>query len=627
MLVNFHKLGQSFVAKILFGVLILSFVGWGISDVFRQTAGSNNAAKVGSVKIPLVELDHSYRQYISNLRARGIEITSTQARSMQLAESVLKAKIQRELFNLAADDLNLHVGDDIVAREIKKQKAFQNEKGEFDRNLYNATLKNNNLREADYVAGLRLDTINNFLAANLKNNAVVPDTLVNEIYRQQSQTRSAELRIIPYASVTGAVPKPDELAKYLADHAEHYKMPELRQMTVAILSTAEMAQKISVSDDEIKAAYDEYKENLKTPEERTIQFISLPDQKLAQRVAESARGGQKLLDAAKSEGGKDVKLNTLDNVKPGTLPDYLDQVIFKMGRAETSDAINTPLGWYVVQILAVKQSTVPTLAEAKDKVIKGIKINKLNETLPKSITAMDDSLAGGASLDELSKNYPLHITQLGAVSQDGMDENGTPVKFAQLADVMKISNDLPTGQASSPAELKNGDYIIVRVDEVKAAHVPELKDIQNKVSADWLNDNKEKIAGTRAEELKAAWQNNKDFDALAKKYDAQTATLANVRRDSAVADNRQSPDLLLALFDLKAKGDIATGKVKSGIVVAKLTGISDAGVAKPEALTVIRDKLTEDAANAQFDLFLAATEKHNHVTINQDAVQRLYQTN
>ena len=629
MILNFKKLSDSLVAKILLAILTFSFVIWGISDVFRSGGSANEAARVGNHKISLIELDQSYKQYLNNLRARGMQISNEQAKSMQLAESVLKAKVQREIFNLTAHDMGLIVGDDAAVREIHKQKAFQNDKGEFDRATYNNVLKQNNIREADFVSSLKLDTVNNYLAEALKNNVVVPDALANEIYKAQNQVRSAELRIVLYAAVTAAAPKPEELQNYLTTRAEHYKLPELHTMTVALLTVPALTQKIDINDAEIQSTYEQYKEELKTPEERSFQFISLPDQSVAQKIAESARGGQKLLEAAKEAGAKDVAMKKLDNVKQGTLPEELDKAVFKMGRAETSDAIQTPLGWYVVQILSVKRSEVPALAQIKDKIVKSLKVDKLNSTLPKTLQDLDDAAAGGASLDELAKTYPLTITTLKPVSMDGTDSSGSEVKFTQMKDALKIAADLPKGQTSSPTELPNGDYLIVRMDDVQAARVPELKDIQAQLQADWIADNKEKLALQKADELRAAWQAGKNLDALTKQYGVKSDSLTNIKRGATTMDSRQSADLNLALFDLKKVGDVATGKVASGVAIARLTAITNADPAKvgDAALKPIRDKLAEDAADLQFNTFIAAAERKYPVRINQAAVDRLYGTN
>ena len=57
----------SWVVKILFALLILSFAVWGIGDIFRGRTDTT-VAEVGDVKISTQELDNAFRQELNRLR-------------------------------------------------------------------------------------------------------------------------------------------------------------------------------------------------------------------------------------------------------------------------------------------------------------------------------------------------------------------------------------------------------------------------------------------------------------------------------------------------------------------------------------------------------------------------------
>ena len=97
----------SWIVKILFVLLILSFGVWGIGDIFRGRTDTT-AAEVGDVKISTVELDNAFRQEVNRLRQMlGGQIDAEQAKALGLVNQTLDQLIQWTLLSLAADDAGL----------------------------------------------------------------------------------------------------------------------------------------------------------------------------------------------------------------------------------------------------------------------------------------------------------------------------------------------------------------------------------------------------------------------------------------------------------------------------------------------------------------------------------------
>ena len=122
----------SWIVKILFVLLILSFGVWGIGDIFRGRTDTT-AAQVGDVKISTVELDNAFRQEVNRLRQMlGGQIDAEQAKALGLVNQTLDQLIQRTLLSLAADDAGLRVGDPLVLGQLRAEPAFHNQLGQFD---------------------------------------------------------------------------------------------------------------------------------------------------------------------------------------------------------------------------------------------------------------------------------------------------------------------------------------------------------------------------------------------------------------------------------------------------------------------------------------------------------------
>src|SRR6516225_9218432 len=90
-----HQLSKSWLATLLMGGLALSFVVWGIADVFTgQTATS--VATVGSTDIEGTAFQQYYRTFLRNQgQQMGSDITPEEAQKMGLGQVALEQMISR----------------------------------------------------------------------------------------------------------------------------------------------------------------------------------------------------------------------------------------------------------------------------------------------------------------------------------------------------------------------------------------------------------------------------------------------------------------------------------------------------------------------------------------------------
>src|ERR1700746_4182207 len=82
-------LGKTIMAVVM-GVLTVSFVIWGIADIFRGF-GQSTVAKVGSTEISLNEFRQTYTDRLQQIgRQFGRPLTMDQARAFGFARQVLQ---------------------------------------------------------------------------------------------------------------------------------------------------------------------------------------------------------------------------------------------------------------------------------------------------------------------------------------------------------------------------------------------------------------------------------------------------------------------------------------------------------------------------------------------------------
>ena len=110
MLTSLRKGAASWLAKILFALLILSFAAWGVGDYLSPEV-DDAVATVGESEIGAEEFRREYSRQFNEWRRRlGGNVTPEIAAQLGLPQEVLQATVRRRLVELEAGRLGLAVG-------------------------------------------------------------------------------------------------------------------------------------------------------------------------------------------------------------------------------------------------------------------------------------------------------------------------------------------------------------------------------------------------------------------------------------------------------------------------------------------------------------------------------------
>src|SRR6266436_3999810 len=244
----------SFVVKLLFVLLILTFGIWGIGDIFRTASSDTSIATVGDHSVRAEELQTALRRALEQLSARfGSAIDLQQAKQLGLIDQTLRQLIDRSLVDQEVARMRLDISDDLIRNVITANPNFRGADGRFDRGLFNALLAANHLTEDQYVALLRHDIPRNDLLHALTAAAVAPQSMVDLIHKYRNEKRLADIVSFP---VSGAgdpgQPSETDLAAFYDSHQDLFRAPEYRGFTLASLDPSDIAQSIEIPEAKLK---------------------------------------------------------------------------------------------------------------------------------------------------------------------------------------------------------------------------------------------------------------------------------------------------------------------------------------------------------------------------------------
>src|SRR5215469_15018134 len=106
-----HQLSKSWVATLLMGGLALSFMVWGIADVFTGQT-STALATVGSMEISTQQFSRDYRNALrSQSQQSGMDLTPELAQKMGFDKAFLQEMLNQAAIDNEVSRLGLSVSD------------------------------------------------------------------------------------------------------------------------------------------------------------------------------------------------------------------------------------------------------------------------------------------------------------------------------------------------------------------------------------------------------------------------------------------------------------------------------------------------------------------------------------
>jgi len=258
------------VTAILMGLLILSFSIWGIGDIFRGF-GANNLAQVGGVEIGADTFRNAYQTELERLqRLERRSITNDEAHEYGLDRQVLSQLVNEAALDDQGRRLGLAISDEDIKKAIVNDADFKGMTGQFDRQAFDAFLRDEGLTEKTYMRQQRSVHLRRQIVDALTGGVQLPKALLEAIFRFQMETRGVDYIVFPNASA-GSLPTPsqEELKGYLESTRQLYATPEFRGLVVVPVTPASIAKPDDVSDADARNRYEEVKnERFGAPEKR-----------------------------------------------------------------------------------------------------------------------------------------------------------------------------------------------------------------------------------------------------------------------------------------------------------------------------------------------------------------------
>ena len=515
MLNLFRIFSRSFIAKFFLGVVVLSFIiAGGISS---SQLSDKSIATVGKQNVSFLEFYNEYQKRRQSLEFK--DYSKEDLRQMGFAQNVLNGIISRKLIHAEASDLNLSVSDKTLAEKIQNTKYFQRN-GKFDTTIFKRALRASGYNEDAYIKLLENELISERYTNTMITTDFATPNLEKIIDRAIDQKRSGLVAKKSLKSVKIDSSKDSDVQMHYSANKEDFRVPEQRDISALVLSVN--AIKKSIIDEDVKKEFKTNKDSYAIAEKRSFYNISGTMDKLI-NIKADVESGKSLSKSVKTHLKKPLKSFLKKDIKKSDVPEYIAKAAFNTKAKTFSNIQSGAFGTSIIWVESIKESSIPKYSSIKNK----IKTTMANEKLLDLLNTAEDSISGGATIEEVAKPLKLKIQKVSNV-----DINGGKPAFTKNINFTKEAFQIQEGETSMAVELEENSFAFVRVDEIRQTYIPAFKDIKSKALASYKTRAKSTVMQEQLSALQAV-ESESEFKKMAKKFKFQVTTLKNLSRNDA----------------------------------------------------------------------------------------------
>ncbi|NBN64113.1 peptidylprolyl isomerase [Pannonibacter tanglangensis] len=626
MLDALRKGAGTWVAKIFLVLLVFSFAIWGIADVFRGFS-SSTAAKVGNAEVSLTDFDRAYRLELDQIgRQIGRPLSTTEGAQFGIPQQVLSRLIADAAMNDEANRLNIGLSDTELARMIQSTPQFQRG-GTYDRNRLLETLRQNGIREEQFVEDQRAVARRMQIAEGATGAMAAPRTMLEAINAYENETRAARYILIAPTAV-GEIAAPDEaaLTTFYEERKAEFRAPETRALTLLELSPERLANAGEVSDEEARAEYDRTIDRYRNDERRRVRQIPFTDSAEAEAAAAELAAGKTFAElmAARNLKDSDVDLGLLTRDK--FLDPAVAEAAFALPQGATSQPVKGRFSTLILEVAEIQPASTQPFEAVRDEIKADLATRRAEQEVSDLHDEIEDARASGALLGEVASRFGLQPVTIPAVDAAGRDAAGAPVTLPPARDLLAKAFESDVGVENDALALGTRGFLWFDVTAVTPARDRDLSEVRPAVVEAWLQAERTRKLGELALATAERLRKGETLEAVAAEKGLE------VRQAPALKRNLATEDLPAETSSQAFAGPVGTvveaagaGGTRAVLVVDSIA--TPAFFVEAEEIKPIDEMITRQLQSSLLSQLINEVEAQKGVEINQAGIAQIIGTN
>lgn len=609
---------KTWVAKVLFTLLVASFAIWGIQDVFSSSQ-SSTVAKVGDTKITAEQFANALNRDVRAASNRiGVQLEADMIRSLGLPGQALSRLVQEAAMDETIASLGVSAPDEAVREVILADPSFTTQGGGFDDAQYRYVLAQNGYNLESYEDQIRRAIVRRQLILAFSE-AAAPSGAIDAIYRHETEQRSFDLIVLD-AEMADDPGQPGDtaLAQWHEDHPEVFTEPERRSAIYLHLSEDALTANWEPEEGAIETLYERVKASFSQPEQREIFQIIYTDEAEAAAAADALSSGAKSFDDLLADRGESRADAALGLVGADDLAEAISEAAFALPAPGAAGPVPTGFGFAVIDVTEIEPARSLSLEEMRPDLLAELKRERAYEMAPEIAGEVEERRAAGATLAEIAEALNIPLGEADGVSRSGDGGDDFTGGEAFLTELFEALED----EERDMAETEEGEYFVLRVTKITPEQIIPLADARETAAEGWRDEKIQDLLAAKAEEMTSRINAGETLADVAEAAGLATAEAGPGTRGQ---EWPTLPDgLAEQLFALDQGGAAFMVDEESAVVGVVKTIAEGEDNERNQAL---RDALTrqmnEMAANDALALYINSRQQKLGVSVNQQAIDAL----
>ena len=489
MLQSMRQSTQSTAAKVIIGLIVLSFAAFGLETLLPGGSGTSVAEVNGEEITPIAlqeAITQQKRQLVSVL---GDDIDPALLDDDRLQPRALQSLIQRALLLQKSTALNLVASEAQVGKSITSVEAFQLN-GQFSPDAYKSVLANAGYTPERFRRAQADDIVLTQLQTAISETEFATETEIAATANIIAEERDVRYLVIPDEGlVTNEDLSDAALQNYYQQNEAAFFNPEQVVVDYILLDPVDFV--VSVDESVVEEQYEAVKEEYEVAEQSRVSHILLiqeddeSDATYGQRVAETAER------IARGEDFADLAAELSDDLGSASLggelgftdgsafPDEMETAIAALAEpGAISGAVETDAGTHFIRLEERIAGDSVDYTSVRGELRASIEAAEAERNLLIAVEELRDlafnapDLSGPAAAigAEVQVSEPFSLGEGAGLFTDAR------VRELAFSDDVKVS-----GNNSEVLELSGQRFVVVRVRDVRAPQIAPYKEVENEV--------------------------------------------------------------------------------------------------------------------------------------------------
>ena len=559
---------QKLLSRILLGVVVLALSGGMLLYLVPTGPGGSTqsstdvVAKVGDQTVTVAEI----RQQLDQIKERN------QVPPMLVpyyAQQILRQMLLQKEMQYEADRLGMHVSNDEIADRIRLilPAAFNGGVPIAPDQYASLVQSRTQMSVPQFEDAIRLALLQEKFQKLVTDGISAGPAELQEEFKYRNEKVKLDYAFLKPEDLESKITLSDaDIKAAYEKNKARYQVPEERVVRYAIVDVNQIRQNLHIPDSQLEAQYKQNIQQYQVPNRVHVEHILFLTvgktdaeaeeiKKRAEDVLKQVKKGANFEELAKKysedPGTKDKGGDLGWIVQGQTVPEF-EKVAFSLPKGSISDLVKTQYGFHIIKIIDKETMHTKSFEEVKDSILTPMLLTEADKQASDISDKLSQAIrqSNKISLDDLAKQYHLTVGQTRPVSAtDPLIELGNSPNI-KLSDTIF---QLRQGEVSLPVHTDRG-YLVLDVSKILPAHQGSLEEVRDKVISDLKQEKASDEARAKAQELVKRVKAGEKFEAAAKTLGLEAKTSDEFARGGSIS-NVASGKQLAAAFQLKP-GDV-----------------------------------------------------------------------